>query len=56
MRKVTGQIEIERSVGEVFDFVADERNEPHYNEEMLSCEKVTPGAIGSLWGGARDAG
>ena len=45
MPKVTGQIEIERPVEEVFDFVANERNEPRYNEEMLRCGKVTPGAI-----------
>jgi uncharacterized membrane protein len=46
MRTVTGRIEIARPVEEVFDFVADERNEPRYNEEMLSCEKVTSGPVG----------
>jgi carbon monoxide dehydrogenase subunit G len=39
MRTVTGRIEIARPVEEVFDFVADERNEPRYNKQMLSFEK-----------------
>jgi Polyketide cyclase / dehydrase and lipid transport len=45
-RTVTGRIEIARPVEEVFDFVADERNEPRYSEEMLGCEKVTSGQVG----------
>jgi deazaflavin-dependent oxidoreductase (nitroreductase family) len=43
---VEGAIVIRRSVEEVFDFVADERNEPRYNPRMLRAEKVTPGPIG----------
>lgn len=31
MAHVEGEIIINRPVEEVFDFVADERNEPHYN-------------------------
>jgi len=46
MRKINGQIEISRPVEEVFDFVADETNEPRYNEDMVRCEKVTSGPIG----------
>ena len=46
MRRITGQIEIARPIEEVFDFVADETNEPRYNEDMVRCEKVTPEAIG----------
>jgi uncharacterized protein YndB with AHSA1/START domain len=46
MTTVTGSIEIARPVEEVFDFVADERNEPSYNEEMVRCEKISPGPIG----------
>jgi hypothetical protein len=45
-----GQIEgttvIARQVDDVFDFVADERNEPKYNPRMVRAEKVTPGPIG----------
>ena len=46
MRRIKGQIEIARPVEEVFDFVADETNEPRYNEDMTRCEKVTSGPIG----------
>jgi hypothetical protein len=30
----------------VFDFVADERNEPRYNPRMLRVEKLSPGPVG----------
>jgi hypothetical protein len=43
---VQGSIEIERPVQEVFDFVADQRNEPVYNPEMTASEKLTEGAVG----------
>ena len=46
MRTIRGQIEIARPIEETFDFVADETNEPRYNDEMIRCEKVTPGPIG----------
>ena len=29
----------------MFDFVADERNEPRYNRRMVRAEKTSPGAI-----------
>jgi hypothetical protein len=34
MVQVEGEIDIHRPVQEVFDFVADERNEPRYNARM----------------------
>jgi deazaflavin-dependent oxidoreductase (nitroreductase family) len=37
---------VARAPGEVFDFLADPRNEPAYNPLILSARKVTPGAIG----------
>jgi hypothetical protein len=46
MARVEGEIVIKRPVEEVFDFVADERNEPRYNPHMLRSEKLTPGPIG----------
>jgi hypothetical protein len=46
MSKVSGEILIERSVEEVFDYVADQRNEPIYNPQMLQSEKITDGPIG----------
>jgi hypothetical protein len=41
MARVSGEILIERPVEEVFDFVADQRNEPIYNPRMLQSEKIT---------------
>lgn len=46
MARIEGDIVINRPVEEVFDFVADERNEPRYNERMLWAEKISPGPIG----------
>jgi Polyketide cyclase / dehydrase and lipid transport len=43
---IVGEILIARPITEVFDFVADERNEPKYNPSMVRAEKLTPGAIG----------
>jgi hypothetical protein len=45
MRRIRGRIGIARPIEEVFDFVADETNEPRYNEDMVLCEMVTPGPI-----------
>lgn len=45
--RVEGDIVIARPVEEVFDFVADERNEPRYNPRMQVAEKLTPGPIGA---------
>lgn len=51
MAAIVGSITIARPVEGVFDFVADERNEPVYNPQMRSVEKATPGPIGvgTLW-------
>lgn len=43
---VQGDIVINRPIDEVFDFVADERNEPKYNPQMTRAEMVTQGRIG----------
>lgn len=44
--RINGEIVIHRPVDEVFDFVADERNEPQYNPEMTRSDLVTPEPIG----------
>jgi uncharacterized protein YndB with AHSA1/START domain len=51
MTTIKGSILIRRPVEEVFDYVADERNEPGYNPQLRSVEKTTPGPIGAgtLW-------
>jgi len=46
MVQVEGSIVIDRPVDEVFDFVADERNEPQYNAQMGRVELITDGPIG----------
>jgi len=51
MVKIEGSTVIAQPIEDVFDFVADERNEPKYNPRMLRAEKVTPGPIaeGTRW-------
>ena len=44
---VTGELLIERPREQVFDFVADERNEPRYNPRLNGVEKLTAGPIGA---------
>ena len=46
MARVSGEILINRPVEVVFDYVADQRNEPLYNARMLRSEKITDGPIG----------
>ena len=46
MAHIEGEITIDRPVAEVFDFVADERNEPRYNPRIASVRKTTSGPIG----------
>ncbi|MGZ3582007.1 MAG: SRPBCC family protein [Ktedonobacterales bacterium] len=46
MAHVEGQIIIHRPVDEVFDFVADERNEPRFNPQMRWAEQTSAGPIG----------
>jgi Polyketide cyclase / dehydrase and lipid transport len=47
MAHIGGEILIGRPIEEVFDFVADERNEPRYNPRMLHAETISPGPIGA---------
>jgi uncharacterized protein YndB with AHSA1/START domain len=46
MARIEGELIIDRPVDEVFDFVADERNEPRYNPRIRRVEKLSPGPIG----------
>ena len=45
MFNIEGEITIERPIEEVFDFVADETNEPRYNPNMRRSEKISDGPI-----------
>jgi hypothetical protein len=47
MRHIQGQIHIDRPVGEVFDFIADSRNEPGYNPAMRTVTLLTEEPIGA---------
>jgi uncharacterized protein YndB with AHSA1/START domain len=51
MVRIQGSTVIARPVEDVFDFVADERNEPKYNPRLTRAEKVTPGPVakGTRW-------
>jgi uncharacterized protein YndB with AHSA1/START domain len=46
MVQVAGEIVIDRPPDEVFDFVANEENEPRYNPQMRLAKKTTDGPIG----------
>lgn len=46
MVRIEGEIVIKRPLEEVFDFVADERNEPRYNPRMRRAEQISDGPIG----------
>jgi uncharacterized protein YndB with AHSA1/START domain len=46
MAKVEGEIVIDRPVEAVFDYVADQSNEPQYNPQMVRAEKITAGPVG----------
>ena len=46
MARIDGEIVIDRPVEDVFDFVADERNEPIYNPRMVRVELVSGEPIG----------
>lgn len=46
MAHITGEVTIDAPVGEVFDMVADERNEPSYNPRIVRAEKVSEGPVG----------
>ena len=46
MAEIEGEILIGGSVEDVFDFVADQRNEPQYNPRMVRAVKITDGPVG----------
>ena len=46
MIRIKGDIVIGRPVEDVFDYVADECNEPSYNAQMRRAEKISAGPIG----------
>ena len=46
MARIEGAIVIGRPVDVVFDYVADQSNEPQYNPQMVRAEKITPGPVG----------
>ena len=46
MARIEGAIVIDRPVDVVFDYVADQGNEPAYNPQMVRAEKITPGPVG----------
>ena len=46
MVRIHGAVSIDAPVEEVFDLVADERNEPTYNPRIVRAEKVSVGPVG----------
>ena len=47
MARITGHVRIAVAIGNVFDTVADSRNEPSFNPAMTGVELLTPPPIGS---------
>lgn len=46
MVDISGEVTIRAPVEEVFDTVADERNEPEYNPRIVRVEKLSQGPVG----------
>lgn len=46
MVHIAGEVTIDAPVDEVFDLVADERNEPAYNPRIVRAEMVGAGPVG----------
>jgi hypothetical protein len=46
MARIEGEILLRRPVDVVFDYVADQSNEPQYNPQMVRAEKITAGPVG----------
>ena len=46
MARIEGEIAIGRPVDVVFDYVADQTNEPQYNSSMVRAEKVGAAPVG----------
>lgn len=53
MATIQGEIVIGRPVDVVFDYVADQSNEPQYNPRMVRVEKITTGPVGKEPSSAR---
>ncbi|TCN31138.1 carbon monoxide dehydrogenase subunit G [Kribbella orskensis] len=47
MTHIAGEILIDAPIDEVFDMVADERNEPRYNPRIVRAEKLSEGPVGA---------
>ena len=47
MAGIEGEILIDQPVDVVFDYIADQSNEPQYNPRMVRAEKITPGPVGT---------
>ena len=47
MAGIEGEIMIARPVDVVFNYVADQSNEPQYNPQMVRAEKITAGPVGT---------
>jgi uncharacterized protein YndB with AHSA1/START domain len=47
MTHIAGEVVIDAAVDEVFDMVADERNEPRYNPRIVRVEKANEGPVGA---------
>jgi hypothetical protein len=47
MVRIEGETVINRPVEDVFDFVADEQNEPRYNPQVRRAEQISGGPIGT---------
>ena len=45
MATIEGEIVIGRPVADVFDYVADQSNEPQYNPQMVRAVKITAGPV-----------
>jgi carbon monoxide dehydrogenase subunit G len=46
MGRIEGEFLIGQPVDVVFDYVADQSNEPQYNPQMVRAEKITVGPVG----------
>lgn len=46
MARIKDYLLIKRPIKVVFDYAADQRQEPSYNPAMVKCTKATPGPIG----------
>ena len=43
--RINGETVIDRPLEVVFGFVSEESNQPRYNPQMLSVEKLSPGNV-----------